>query len=406
MNEYPSAGSERRWRWPTRAIHAGQPADERTGAVTPPLYLTSTFRQRGLRAPGPYEYARVQNPTREMCEHNLAILEGGQYACAFASGMAALTALAMTFQPGDHCLVALNVYGGTYRLFHRVLRDWGLDVEFFYPVHPEVLQARVRPERTRMILIETPSNPLLEIADIAAFAQLAEASGSWLVVDNTFMSPYLQRPLEHGAHIVVHSTTKYINGHSDSLGGVVILGARSPDPRTSVDSLHDRLRFVQKSTGGVLSPFEAWLILRGVKTLHVRMDRHCANAREVACFLRDHPAVERVYFPDFPDHPGADIHTRQAAGPGGVVTFAVRTGVDLDRFFRALRICTFGESLGGVETLISHPATMTHGTLPAEVRQRLGIHDRLVRISVGIEDVNDILDDLRQALAQASVSGR
>ena len=404
MNEHPSARPERRWRWPTRAIHAGQPPDERTGAVTPPLYLTSTFRQKGLHAPGPYEYARVQNPTREMCERNLAVLEGGRYACAFASGMAALTALAMTFRPGDHCLVALNVYGGTYRLFDRVLRDWGLDVEFFYPVHPEVVQTHIRPGRTRMILIETPSNPLLEIADIAAFARIAETSGVWLVVDNTFMSPYLQRPLELGAHIVVHSTTKYINGHSDSLGGVVILGTRSPDPRMSVEDLYDRLRFVQKSTGGILSPFEAWLILRGVKTLHVRMERHCANAQAVAHFLREHSAIERVYFPGFPDHPGAAVHARQAAGPGGIVTFAVHARVDLDRFFRALRVCTFGESLGGVETLISHPATMTHGALPAEVRLRLGVHDRLVRISVGIEDVNDILDDLREALAQADAS--
>jgi len=386
----------RRWRWATRAIHAGQSPDPTTGAVAPPLYLTSTYRQVSLHAPAPYEYSRVQNPTREALEQNLAALEDGRWACAFASGMAAITALAMTLRPRDHVLVALNVYGGTYRLFQSVLQAWGVDVEFFYPVTPEEATTRVRSGQTRWVFIETPSNPLLEVADIAAFARVASAAGALLIVDNTFMSPYLQQPLRLGAHVVVHSTTKYINGHSDSLGGVVIFGT---DP--AVEPLYERLRFVQKSTGGVLSPFEAWLVLRGVKTLHVRMERHCANAWAVAQFLREHPAVERVYFPAFPDHPGADVHARQARGPGGMVAFSVRSGLDLDRFFRSLQVCIFGESLGGVETLISHPETMSHAALPAEVRRRLGIHARLVRLSVGLEDPADLIEDLAQALDRA-----
>ncbi len=386
----------RRWRWATRAIHAGQAPDPTTGSVTPPLYLTSTYRQAGLHVPAPYEYSRVQNPTREALEQNLAALEDGRWACAFASGMAAITALAMTLRPRDHVLVALNVYGGTYRLFQAVLRAWDLDVEFFYPVTPEEATARIRPGQTRWVFIETPSNPLLEVADIEAFARVASAAGALLVVDNTFMSPYLQRPLRRGASVVVHSTTKYINGHSDSLGGVVVFGT---DP--AVEALYEGVRFVQRSTGGVLSPFEAWLVLRGIKTLHVRMDRHCAHARAVAQFLREHPAVERVYFPGFPDHPGADVHARQAHGPGGMVTFSVRPGIDLDRFFRSLGVCIFGESLGGVETLVSHPETMSHAALPEEVRRRLGIHPRLVRLSVGLEDPADLTEDLAQALDRA-----
>lgn len=386
----------RRWRWATRAIHAGQSPDPTTGAVTPPLYLTSTYRQVGLHIPLPYEYSRVQNPTREALEQNLAALEDGRWACAFASGMAAITALTMTLRPRDHVLVALNVYGGTYRLFQSVLRAWDLDVEFFYPVTPEEARARLRPGQTRWVFIETPSNPLLEIADISAFARVASEAGALLVVDNTFMSPYLQQPLRLGAHVVVHSTTKYINGHSDSLGGAVVFGT---DP--ILEPLYEGMRFVQRSTGGVLSPFEAWLVLRGIKTLHVRMDRHCANARAVAQFLREHPAVEQVYFPGFPDHPGAEVHARQARGPGGMVTFSVRPGLDLDQFFRSLQVCIFGESLGGVETLISHPETMSHTALPEEIRHRLGIHPRLVRLSVGLEDPADLIEDLAQALDRA-----
>ena len=393
MKDDRDATRSGRKRFATRAVHSGQRPDPATGAVSVPIYATSTYRQAGFGGEPRYEYSRVQNPTRDALEASLADLENGAYACAFGSGMAALHTLFQACPPGSHVLLGLNVYGGTYRLAEHVFRPWGLDIEYVYPVTPERIAEAARPGKTRLVLVETPSNPLLEIVPLRETARVVHDAGAVLAVDNTFAGPYLQTPLDHGADIVVHSMTKYLNGHSDSLGGVLICN----DP-----AWHESFRFLQKSSGAVLSPFEAWLILRGVKTLPLRMERHCRNARDVAAFLVRHPRVLKVYHPDLPGHPGHAVHQAQARGGGGIVSFEVDARVDLSRFVQALEICIYGESLGGVETLICHPATMTHAGMPEDIRRRLGITDRLLRISVGIEDPADIIADLEQALAGAS----
>ena len=384
---------DRTYRFATRTVHAGQRPDPTTGAVTVPLYLTSTYRQKGIGESPRYEYSRVHNPTRDALEAALAALEDAAHARVFSSGMAAIQTLFQLLKPGDHVVMGLNVYGGTYRLMEYVFRDWGLQVDYVYPVYPENLAAALRPGETRLVLIETPSNPLLEITDIERSAEMAHRADAWLVVDNTFATPYLQNPLQLGADIVVHSTTKYLNGHSDSLGGVLVY--QDPD-------LDERVRFIQKSAGAILSPFEAWLILRGLRTLAVRMERHQANAMEVARFLEGHGAVKRVYYPGLEHHPGYAIHRQQARGGGGMVSFELEAGVRPDVFSRSLELCIFGESLGGVETLVCHPETMTHASLSPEQRFQLGITSALFRISVGLEDPADICADLEQALERAS----
>ncbi len=377
-------------RFETIAIHAGQAPDTTTGAVTVPVYQTSTFQQDGIGRPRGYEYSRTGNPTRAALETALAALENGRHGLAFASGVAATTAVLSLLKPGDHVVAGDDLYGGTYRLFERVYRPLGM--EFNYPptTDANAMADALRPE-TRLVWIETPTNPLLRIADIRRMAEAAHAAGAWLAVDNTFASPYLQRPLELGADLVVHSCTKYLGGHSDLVGGAVIVND---------DELHRKLRFYQNAAGAVPGPWDCWLTLRGIKTLAVRMRAHERNARAVAEFLASHPVVERVHYPGLPDHPQHELARRQMSGFGGMISFELRGGFEMvERFVAGLRLFILAESLGGVESLVCYPPQMTHAAFPPSERRRRGIGDNLLRLSVGIEDPEDLVDDLRQALA-------
>ncbi|HEV2424628.1 MAG TPA: cystathionine gamma-synthase [Terriglobia bacterium] len=376
----------------TDAIHAGQEPDPATGAIIVPIYQTSTYVQEELGKNKGYEYARTANPTRSALERNLACLEAGRYAYAFASGMAAINALMTLLKSGDHVVASHNLYGGSFRLFERVLRDFGLSFSYANTSRLADVEKAIRPE-TRLLYVETPTNPVMEITDIAAAASLAHARGLLLAVDNTFMSPYFQRPLELGADLVLHSTTKYLNGHSDGVGGVIALNDQG---------LAERLKFLQNAAGAILGPFDSWLILRGVKTLAVRMRQHDANGRAVASFLASHPRVRKVYYPGLPSHPQHELACRQMKGFGGMIAFETGSLENAKAVLRSVRLCSLAESLGGVETLISHPATMTHASVPAEDRERLGITGGLVRISVGIEDVEDLIADLDQALGHTA----
>jgi cystathionine gamma-lyase/cystathionine beta-lyase/cystathionine gamma-lyase/homocysteine desulfhydrase len=372
----------------TKAIHAGQEPDPTTGAVSIPIYQTSTYAQQGIGKHKGFEYARTQNPTRSALESNLAALEVGRACFAFASGMAATNAVMTLLRAGDHVIVSDNTYGGTFRLFDKVLKKFGLDFSYVDAREPQNVEDAARPE-TRMVFIETPTNPVMSLVDIEAVAEITRRRGVRLVVDNTFMSPYFQRPLELGADIVVHSTTKYLNGHSDSIGGAVILNDEE-DIRM--------MAFIQNAAGAIISPMDAWLVMRGTKTLAVRMRQHDENGRIVAQFLSEHPKVQRVYYPGLKSHPQHDLARRQMSGFGGMISFETGSLENASLVLEGVKLCTLGESLGGVETLISHPATMTHASVPEVERNRLGITDGLVRISVGIEDVEDIVDDLDQAL--------
>ncbi|HXG93525.1 MAG TPA: cystathionine gamma-synthase [Blastocatellia bacterium] len=376
----------------TKAIHAGQEPDPTTGAVSVPIYQTSTYAQEALGKHKGFEYARTQNPTRLALERNLAALENGRACFAFASGMAAINAVMTLLQAGDHVVVSDNTYGGTFRLFDKVLRKFGLEFSYVDAREPQAVEDAARAE-TRMVFIETPTNPVMSLVDIQAVAEITRRRGIRLVVDNTFMSPYFQRPLELGADIVVHSTTKYLNGHSDSVGGAVILNDEE-DAR--------QLAFIQNAAGAIISPMDAFLIMRGTKTLAVRMRQHDENGRAVAQFLTEHPRVLKVYYPGLKSHPQHELARRQMMGFGGMISFETGSLENASRVLESVRLCTLGESLGGVETLISHPATMTHASVPEAERNRLGITDGLVRISVGIEDVEDIIADLDQALNKIS----
>ncbi|HEY6447757.1 MAG TPA: PLP-dependent aspartate aminotransferase family protein [Acidobacteriaceae bacterium] len=374
----------------TRAIHDGQEPDPRTGAVNVPLYLSSTYQLEGIEKHRGWEYSRVSNPTRDALEENLASLEGGASGHVFASGMAAIAALVTMLHAGDHVICGDNVYGGTTRLFSQVIVRHGIEFTYVDTSCPDHVQRAIRPN-TKLVHIETPTNPLMMLTDIRAVAALCHEHGIDMSVDNTFMSPYFQHPIELGADIVMHSTTKFLNGHSDGLGGVLV--ASKPEHA-------ENFRFVQKCTGGILSPFESWLILRGVKTLAVRMRQHDANGRAVAAYLARHPKISHVSYPGLPDHPQHELAKRQMSGFGSMMSFEVGTRANADKLLQAVRLCTNGESLGGVETLISHSATTTHAGLSQEERERIGITEGLVRISVGIEDIDDILADLEQALAK------
>ena len=374
----------------TDAIHVGQEPDPATGAIVVPIYQTSTFVQEELGKHKGYEYARTSNPTRAALECNLAALERGQFGLAFASGMAAINATMSLFKAGDHIVAGHNLYGGTFRLFEHVLRGSGLSFTYANTCQLEEVEKAFRPN-TRMLYLETPTNPVMEITDLAAAARLAREYQVVLGVDNTFMSPYFQRPLELGADIVIHSTTKYLNGHSDGVGGAVILNDAE---------LAARLKFIQNAAGAILGPFDSWLVLRGVKTLAVRMERHNVNGLAVARHLEAHPRVEKVYYPGLPSHPQHELAKKQMTGSGGMLAFETGSLENARTVLKSVRLCSLAESLGGVETLLSHPATMTHAIVPPEERQRLGITDGLVRISVGIEDVEDIITDLDQALAK------
>jgi cystathionine beta-lyase/cystathionine gamma-synthase len=373
----------------TRAIHAGQEPDPLTGAVTVPIYATSTYVQQGIGEHKGYEYSRVSNPTRTRLEENLAALEGGLAARVFASGMAAINAIVSMLKSGDQVVCGNDLYGGTPRLFNQVMAGFGLEFSYVDTSDAENVERAIR-KNTRMVYVETPTNPLMRLSDLAAISQICRRKKVTLVVDNTFMSPYFQQPLALGADMVVHSTTKFLNGHSDGLGGVVICAKQEHA---------DQLAFLQKAAGAILSPFECWLVLRGVKTLAARMEIHDRSGRIVADFLSKHKKVNAVFYPGLPDHPQHALARRQMTGFGSMITFETGSLKNANKMLKKVCVCSLGESLGGVETLISHPATMTHAALGVKGRKAIGITDGLVRISVGIEDVDDILDDLDQALS-------
>ena len=373
----------------TRAIHAGQDADPTTGATITPIYQTSTYTQAGLGDHKGYEYSRTGNPTRAALETCLAALENARFGLAFGSGMAAESAVLSILRPGDHVLAADDLYGGSYRIFERVLRPMGIEFDYIPARDTAAYAAAIRPE-TKLIWIESPTNPLLTLVDIAAVARAAHEKGVKVVVDNTFATPYVQRPLDLGADVVVHSTTKYINGHSDVVGGAVL---------TNDEDFYTNVKFYQNAAGGVPSPFDSWLVLRGAKTLAVRMRQHCENAMEVARFLDGHPLVRTVYYPGLASHPDHALAQRQMSAFGGMVSFDFQgTRADVDTFVRHLRVFALAESLGGVESLCCHPASMTHGSIPAAERERRGVTETLLRLSVGIEDIRDLIADLDQAL--------
>jgi cystathionine gamma-lyase/cystathionine beta-lyase/cystathionine gamma-lyase/homocysteine desulfhydrase len=374
----------------TTAIHAGQEPDPTTGAVSVPIYQTSTYAQDGLGRHKGFEYARTQNPTRLALEQNIAALEGARFGYAFASGMAAIDATLRLVKAGDHVIVSDNTYGGTYRLFSRVLSNYGIEFSFVDTSEASNVEAAIR-DNTRMVYVETPTNPVMMVTDLQAVSDIAHARGARVVCDNTFLSPYLQRPLEFGVDIVLHSTTKYLNGHSDSIGGVVVLN----DEQDA-----EWIKFIQNSAGAILSPFDSWLTMRGTKTLALRMEQHDRNGRAVAAFLEEHPRVQKLYYPGSLSHRQHDLALRQQRGFGGMVSFDVGSLANARAVLEGVRLCTLAESLGAVESLISHPATMTHASVLPETRARLGITDGLVRISVGLEDVDDIIADLDQALGK------
>jgi cystathionine beta-lyase/cystathionine gamma-synthase len=375
-------------RFPTICIHAGQVPDPSTGAIITPIFQTSTYVQEELGKHKGFEYARTQNPTRLALEQNLAAIEGGTAAYAFASGMAAIDAITTLLQAGDHVIVTDNTYGGTFRLFDKVLRKYGLTFSYVDTSQPELIEQAMQPQ-TKMLFVETPTNPVLRLTDLARVAEIARARNIRLVVDNTFASPVLQRPIEFGADLVMHSTTKYLNGHSDSIGGVVV-AARQEDA--------DWLKFIQNAAGAILSPFDSWLVLRGTKTLALRMKQHNINGQAIAEFLESHPKVKRVIYPGLPSHPQHDLARRQMSGFGGMLSFELETFEDARRVCNRVRLMALAESLGGVETLMTHPASMTHASVPPERRAAIGLSDSLVRISVGIEDPQDLIDDLAHAL--------
>ena len=373
----------------TRAIHAGQEPDRETGAVNVPIYASSTYVQQGIGKHKGYEYARVSNPTRTCLEENLASLEGGVASRVFASGMAAINAICTMYKSGDHIVCGDNLYGGVPRLFNQVLSGYGFEFTYVDTSDVHAVEKAIR-KRTKMVYVETPTNPLMALSDIAAISRVCKRSKAELVVDNTFMSPYFQQPIALGADMVLHSTTKFLNGHSDGLGGVVVC---------TNERQAEQLGFVQKAAGAILSPFECWLILRGVKTLGVRMRQHDTSGRIVADFLEGHKKVKRVLYPGLSGHPQHNLAKRQMTGFGALITFETGSLENAKRLLKKVRVCSLGESLGGVETLISHPATMTHAALGEKGRKKIGITDGMVRISVGIEDVEDIIGDLEEGLA-------
>jgi O-succinylhomoserine (thiol)-lyase len=374
----------------TKAIHGGQEPDPTTGAIMTPIYQTSTYAQQGLGEHKGYEYARTGNPTRTALENCLASLENGKYGLAFASGMAAEHAILSLLSAGDHMVACDDLYGGSYRIFERIMGRYQVQTSYVTASNVEDYEQAIRPN-TRLIWLETPTNPLLRLVDIRAVAEIAHRHNLLLVVDNTFSSPYFQRPLELGADIVLHSTTKYINGHSDVIGGAVVMNDQQ---------VYESIKFFQNAAGGVPGPHDAWLTLRGIKTLAVRMRQHEENAHIVARFLSEHSRVEKVYYPGLASHPDHELAKRQMRGFGGMVSFQFKgTLADVDKVVRRFQLFTFAESLGGVESLVCHPASMTHGSIPREIREARGLNDTLLRLSIGIEDAEDLLTDLEQALA-------
>ena len=371
----------------TDCIHAGQEPEPHTGAVTIPIYQTSTYVQPELGRHKGYEYARTKNPTRSALEANLAALERGKHGHCFASGMSAIDVVFRTLKSGDHVIAGEDMYGGSFRLFSKVLEKFGLQFTYVDTTNVDAVRGAMRPE-TKVLYLETPTNPMMRISDIAACAEIAHRGGAMVVVDNTFCSPYIQRPIELGADVVVHSTTKFLNGHSDSVGGVVV---------SNSDEFAEKVGFLQNAVGAILSPFDSWLVLRGTKTLAVRMKRHEENGVAMAEYLRHLKKVKKVYYPGLHDHPQHALAKRQMNGFGSMISFDLGSHENAKKFLDRVRLCSLAESLGGVETLISHPESMTHGSVPPETRKRLGITPGLVRISVGIEDIEDLIADLENA---------
>jgi cystathionine gamma-lyase len=384
--------STREWNFDTLAVHAGTPPDPLTGAVMTPVYLTSTYVQEAPGKHKGYEYSRTANPTRTALQNSLASLEKARFGLAFASGLSATNTVLNLFQKGDHIVCGDDVYGGTYRLFKRVFEQYGLEFSFVDTTNPSALEKAMLPH-TRLLWLESPTNPLLKITDLSLAAEIAHRHGALVCVDNTFATPYLQNPLSLGADLVVHSTTKYLGGHSDVVGGAIV---------TNREDLYERLAFFQNAVGAVPGPLDCFLVLRGIKTLALRMRKHCENARAVAEFLKGHPKVERVYYPGLQEHPGHEIARRQMRDFGGMVSFEVKGGVE-----NSLRVATgthlfaLAESLGGVESLIEVPALMTHASVPPEERERAGLRENLIRLSLGIEDAEDLIADLDSALSKA-----
>ncbi|HET9425824.1 MAG TPA: cystathionine gamma-synthase [Gemmatimonadaceae bacterium] len=372
----------------TRAIHAGQRPEPLAGAIMTPVYLTSTYVQTGLGENKGYEYARGKNPTREALERNVAALEGARHGFAFSSGMGCLDSIMKLFSAGDHIVCGESVYGGTFRLFDKILTRMGMSFSFVDTRDPNRISEAVTPA-TRAILVETPTNPLMRLTDIAAAASIARDAGCVLIVDNTFASPYFQRPLELGASIVYHSTTKYLNGHSDMIGGIAV---------TNDDSLAERLQFIVNAAGAIPGPFDCWLALRGTKTLHLRMERHDSNGRTIAQWLAERVGEDKVLYPGLPSHPQHELAKRQMSGFGGMISVELGTRARADAVLRKVKLFSLAESLGGVESLISNPASMTHASVPPERRAELGLSDGLIRLSCGVEDVGDLIADLDQAL--------
>jgi cystathionine gamma-lyase len=379
-------------RFATKAIHAGIEPDPATGAIMTPVYLTSTYAQSAPGQHKGYEYSRSDHPTRAVLERNLASLEGVEYGLAFASGLAAENAVLSLLQPGDHVVATRDLYGGTYRLFEQVWAKYGIEFTYADGDDLDALRRAFRPN-TKLLWVETPSNPMLSIVDLRTVCELAHAHGARVVVDNTFATPYLQQPFEFGTDIVVHSTTKYLGGHSDVVGGALCLRDRA---------LYEQLKFYQNAAGAVPGPLDCFLVLRGIKTLALRMERHCENARRIAEYLAQHPEVKQVRYPGLPTHPGHELACQQMRDFGGIVTMELHGGVERAmRFLSSTRLFTLAESLGGVESLMCHPATMTHASVPPEERARIGITDALIRLSVGVEDVEDLLEDLEQAIKKS-----
>jgi len=374
----------------TKAIHIGQEPDKETGSVAPPIHPTSTYAQEEIGKHKGYEYARVSNPTRDRVERNLAALESGRSAHVFASGMASVTALCQMFlKAGDHLICGHNVYGGVPRFFNQVMANFGVEFSYVNTSNVDEVEKAFK-KNTKLVWIETPTNPLMLLTDIRKIAELTHSNGAELVVDNTFASPYFQQPIKFGADMVMHSTTKFLNGHSDGLGGVIVC----TKPEQS-----EKFAFIQKASGAIMSPFECWLVLRGVKTLGVRMRQHDESGRKIADFLNGHKKVKKVLYPGLKDHPHHELAKKQMNGFGSMITFEMGSLENANKMLRRVQVCTLGESLGGVETLISHPATMTHAALGEEGRRQIGLTDGMVRISVGIEDAEDLMADLDQALS-------
>lgn len=383
---------KKKLRFNTLTIHGGQEPDKAYGAVMPPIYQTSTFAQASPGAHRGFEYSRSGNPTRAALEKSLASIENGNHGLAFASGLAAMDAVLKLLKPGDEVLSTHDLYGGSYRLFRKVFEPLGIRFRFTAMQDVSALESMMGP-KTRLIWVETPTNPMMNVIDIAAVAELAKSSKALLAVDNTFATPYIQKPLEMGADIVMHSATKYLGGHSDVVAGALVV--RDPE-------LAERLYFIQNASGAVCGPMDSYLVLRGIKTLHLRMERHCENGEAIARFLHEHPGVSRVYWPGFTDHPNHDIARAQMNAFGGMISF-IPVGGTYERaveIVRKLRVFTLAESLGGVESLAGHPASMTHASIPKEEREKSGVTDGLIRLSVGIEDAADLMDDLQQALVQ------